>query len=235
MDSQGNGITKKCVRMVRILFGSFFVDAGNGAAGDGDVVCLKSVHLIYWNGKQPKNSSFYLVFGSFVAGVKTLLAFRSFLHTGDLSRCLCPIVCFLPNSDWRLFTRSLVSSIRLHAPFSVWLKFFANVRNSQSVSALTDNKSRESNALQTKYINKFCLCSALFSHSLPCSLGRWRPKHVGNDLETTSKHTSDSSLVLIRWKFVRTLYCKLQKMYTFTPRSRFFFLSFCMRIVNDTQ
>lgn len=115
---------------------------------------------------------------------KTLLAFRTFV--------LCNIVvCFCPCS-----------------PLSKTESFSANVRSSQSASALTDDKSRESNALQTKYINKFCLYSAIFLWcvffsafytSFCSSLGRAHRKRF---MRTTGKHTSDSSFVLIHSEYV---------------------------------
>lgn len=120
-------------------------------------------------------------------------------------RCFGPLIRSIP---FRLFCSHILFPFSLPSIYSVWRKFFANVRNSQSVSALTDNKSRESNALQTKYINKFCLCSALFfSLSLFFFFSSFSRSlhpmwHVGNDLETTSKHTLDSSFVLIHSKYM---------------------------------
>lgn len=72
--------------------------------------------------------------------------------------------------------------------------------------ALTDNKSRESNALQTKYINKFCLCSAVFFRlhsflSLRSSSSFCRI-HIRNALPTTTKNTFDSWSVLIHSKYI---------------------------------
>lgn len=130
-------------------------------------------------------SFFYLVFGSFVAGIKTLLAFRNSLRTAFI-RNDCVVCSFLSLSQ--TFFRS--SSSLMKVPF------FANIRNSQSVSALTDNKFCQSNALQTKYINKFrFVFSSRFLYGLML---------FGNDLETTSKYnTSDSSFVLIRSNYAR--------------------------------
>lgn len=85
--------------------------------------------------------------------------------------------------------------------------------------ALTDNKSRESNALQTKYINKFCLCSVFFLLSRNHTLffvffSFFSLTFIGNALLTTTKYI---------WFIIRSnsfgihgyLHCKIPERWDF--------------------
>lgn len=128
MDSHRNGITKKCVcvclwpMFLFLWLWSHFVRISSP-----DLLKVKAAGEFIF---------FYLVFRSFVAGIR-----KPFWH---FMRMFAAFIPFSLRWNWKFFFSARI------------------VRNSQSVSDLTDNKSRESNALQTKYINKFCLYSAIF-------------------------------------------------------------------------
>lgn len=110
---------------------------------------------------------------SFVAGVKN--------PSGILSPCVC------------LYQYQYCVS---HAVCPFDTKLFANTHLYTIPNlfwALTDNKSRESNALQTKYINKFCLCSVFFllfrNHTLFfVFFSFFSLTFIGNALLTTTKY-----------------------------------------------
>lgn len=79
---------------------------------------------------------------------------------------------------------------------------FASVRIFQSVSALTDDKSRESNALQTNILINFVCIQLFFVPVALFSLSPVEQMYRKPFMPTTSKHTSDSSFVLIHSKYV---------------------------------